>query len=168
MKTNFTSNRFTKFNSINTIKLNLWLTKFQTYLKRILRKYDAKGKIKSLTPPGYIPPLQRPVEILSYLSGMASIPIWMIYGWELGSILLLVLLSYLGLEMYLFRNDHTIQRVYGPLGRLRYIFEDVFRDKYLQYFNETNTDGRPMPKIVRDYIYQKAKGIKSLSSLEQN
>ncbi|MCK5391578.1 MAG: FMN-binding glutamate synthase family protein, partial [Deltaproteobacteria bacterium] len=55
-------------------------------------------------------------------------------------------------------------RIYGPLGRIRYLFEDAFRDKYLQYFNESNTNGRPIPRIVRDYIYQKAKAIKPIAS----
>ncbi|MEM6361477.1 MAG: hypothetical protein AAF731_15400 [Bacteroidota bacterium] len=69
-----------------------------------------------------------------------------------------------GIRDVFIQDDHTLVRIYGPLGRLRYMFENVFRDKYLQYFNETNTDGRPIPKIVRDYIYQKAKGIKSMTS----
>lgn len=62
------------------------------------------------------------------------------------------------------QDDRTIIRIYGPLGRIRYLFEDTFRDKYLQYFNESNTNGRPIPRIVRDYIYQKAKSIKPIAS----
>ena len=65
---------------------------------------------------------------------------------------------------YFVQDDHAIIRIYGPMGRARYIVESLMRDKYLQYFNETNTDGRPIPKIVRDYIYQKAHGLKSLSA----
>ena len=62
------------------------------------------------------------------------------------------------------QDDRTLIRIYGPLGRIRYLFEDTFRDKYLQYFNESNTNGRPIPRIVRDYIYQKAKAIKPIAS----
>lgn len=132
--------------------------------KRILGNYSAKGKLNALTPPGYIPPLQRPVEIVSTLCAIAMVPLWIIYGWEIGLGSGVIALILFGIRDVFIQDDHTITRVYGPVGRLRYIFEDVFRDKYLQYFNETNTDGRPMPKIVRDYIYQKAKGIKSMSS----
>jgi glutamate synthase domain-containing protein 2 len=131
---------------------------------RILGNYESKGKENTLTPPGYIPPLQRPVELLSILLALASIPLWIILGWVYGVSALAAALILFGIRDVFIQDDHTITRVYGPIGRLRYIFEDVFRDKYLQYFNETNTDGRPMPKIVRDYIYQKAKGLKSLSS----
>lgn len=62
------------------------------------------------------------------------------------------------------QDDRTLIRIYGPLGRIRYLFEDTFRDKYLQYFNESNTNGRPIPRIVRDYIYQKAKAIIPIAS----
>lgn len=132
--------------------------------KRVLGNYNAKGKENTLTPPGYVPPLQRPVEWLSLLLLIASLPLWIFYGWKMGLGSALLSLILFGIRDTFIQDDHTITRVYGPIGRLRYIFEDVFRDKYLQYFNETNTDGRPMPKIVRDYIYQKAKGVKSLSS----
>ena len=132
--------------------------------KRIVGKYTKKGKGNTLTPPDYIPPAQRPVEFLSLVFLLATIPLWRFYGWEYGVISLSLCLILFSIRDLFIQDDHTITRVYGPLGRLRYIFENVFRDKYLQYFNETNTDGRPMPKIVRDYIYQKAKGVKSLSS----
>jgi len=132
--------------------------------RKILGKYASKGKAYTLTPPGYIPPLQRPVELLSLLCALGSIPLWIFMGWTYGVSALAVSIILFGIRDVFIQDDHTITRVYGPVGRLRYIFEDVFRDKYLQYFNETNTDGRPMPKIVRDYVYQKAKGLKSLSS----
>ncbi len=138
--------------------------KISNTARRILQNYTAKGKENTLTPPGYIPPLQRPVEWLSILFLIAMFPLWYYKGWEFGLSSGLVSLILFGIRDTFIQDDHTITRVYGPIGRLRYVFEEVFRDKYLQYFNETNTDGRPMPKIVRDYIYQKAKGVKSLSS----
>ncbi len=138
--------------------------KISAISRRVLGKYSTQGKANTLTPPGYIPPLQRPVEYLSLLLAIGSIPLWIYKGWEWGGSSLFLSLLLFGIRDTFIQDDHTITRVYGPIGRLRYIFENVFRDKYLQYFNETNTDGRPMPKIVRDYIYQKAKGMKSLSS----
>ena len=131
---------------------------------RILNQYINNGKKNTLTPPGHIPPFQKPVEYLSYLLAFGSIPLWIGLGWEYGVSSIVGALLLLVIRDTFIQDDHTITRIYGPLGRLRYVFENVFRDKYLQYFNETNTDGRPMPKIVRDYIYQKAKGVKSLTS----
>ncbi|MGF1670676.1 MAG: glutamate synthase-related protein [Balneolaceae bacterium] len=69
-----------------------------------------------------------------------------------------------GIEELFLQKKSTIVRIYGPLGRLRYIFEQEFRDKFLQYFNERNMDGRPIPRIVRDYIYQRAKDVPAISS----
>lgn len=131
---------------------------------RVLRSYDKYGKENVLTPPEYLPPLQRPLEVVITVCLIGIIPIYFLSGWQGSLILLLIALFIWGIKDVFVQDDHTITRIYGPVGRLRCIFEEVFRDKYLQYFNETNTDGRPMPKIVRDYIYQKAKGLKSLSS----
>ncbi len=138
--------------------------KISDVTRKLLQLYESRGKTNVLTPPDYIPPLQRPVEVLIGLLLLSTIPLWLLMDWQfaLGAIVLALVLF--GIRDIFIQDDHTITRIYGPLGRLRYIFEDVFRDKYLQYFNETNTDGRPIPKIVRDYIYQKAKGLKSLSS----
>ncbi len=138
--------------------------KISSVSKQILNRYQQKGKEKTLTPPGYIPPLQRPVEWLTGLVFLAAIPLWLFMGWIYGVAALVTGLILFGIRDVFIQDDHTITRIYGPVGRLRYTFENVFRDKYLQYFNETNTDGRPMPKIVRDYVYQKAKGIKAMTS----
>ena len=132
--------------------------------QRVINNYLSKGKEKALTPPSYMPPLQRPVEFLTAIAAIISIPAYFWWGGWGTFWFLLVAAILLGIKDLFIQDDHTITRIYGPLGRIRYIFENVFRDKYLQYFNETNTDGRPIPKIVRDYIYQKSKGVKALSS----
>ncbi len=82
---------------------------------------------------------------------------WALAAWGIAAIVF-------GIRETFVQDLHTIVRIYGPLGRMRYLFEREFRDKFLQYFNERNMDGRPIPRIVRDYIYQKAKGLKSVSS----
>ncbi len=131
---------------------------------KLVDLYTAKGKANVLTPPEYKPALQRPTEVLILLAIVLAIPIGIWWGWVWTLYCLLAAAVLFGINDIFIQDDHTIIRIYGPLGRLRYVFENVFRDKYLQYFNETNTDGRPIPKIVRDYIYQKAKGIKALTS----
>jgi len=138
--------------------------KASSITQRLLKKYSRKGKEHALVPPAYKPPLQRPTDYILILLAIAILPVGYVYGTLAGVATLVVFLVLFGIRDIFIQDDHAIVRIYGPMGRLRYMFENVFRDKYLQYFNETNTDGRPIPKIVRDYIYQKAKGIKALSS----
>ncbi|MEL7002288.1 MAG: FMN-binding glutamate synthase family protein [Bacteroidota bacterium] len=131
---------------------------------KVLNNYTDKGKNKALIAPHHKPPFETPIKALIYICLIAAIPCWYFFGAQVGIALLIGALLLFGIKDVFIQDDHSLIRIYGPLGRLRYVFENVFRDKYLQYFNETNTDGRPIPKIVRDYIYQKAKGLKSLSS----
>ncbi len=55
-----------------------------------------------------------------------------------------------------FQKKHTIRRNYPILGRFRYALEDV-RPEIMQYFVETDTEGRPLNRIFRSLIYQRAK-----------
>lgn len=66
--------------------------------------------------------------------------------------LLLTLLGYQ--DMY--QKQHTIRRIYPLLGRLRYLMEDL-RPKMYQYFIESDVDGKPINRIDRSTIYQRAK-----------
>ncbi|MEQ9618827.1 MAG: FMN-binding glutamate synthase family protein [Deltaproteobacteria bacterium] len=132
---------------------------------RFLAKLRAQGKEKGLVQYTYNPPLQRVMDIISIVMLVAAIPAaWYFGKWYYALILGLAALFTFSIRELFVQDDRTLIRIYGPLGRVRYLFEDTFRDKYLQYFNETNTNGRPIPRIVRDYIYQKAKRIKPLSS----
>lgn len=131
---------------------------------RLLNIIQNKGKKEALTPPGYTPPLDLPVRLLSIGLALASPFIGMEYGWQAGAWSIAASAVIFGIREIFIQDDHAIVRIYGPLGRLRYLFERELRDKYLQYFNETNTSGRPIPRIVRDYIYQKSKNLKPMSS----
>lgn len=66
-----------------------------------------------------------------------------------------VLLTALG-YYDMFQKKHTIMRIYPVLGRLRYFMEEL-RPKVYQYFIESDTDGRPINRIDRSTIYQRAK-----------
>jgi glutamate synthase domain-containing protein 2 len=106
------------------------------------------------------------IRIYHYLAitiSLASIPLAFmgIIPWYVP--IILIAFAY-AIEDLVLQKDHAVVRIYGPVGRLRYIFEAEFRDKYLQYFNETDKDGRPIPRIVRNYVYQKAHGVLSLTS----
>ncbi len=54
------------------------------------------------------------------------------------------------------QKKHIIMRIYPVFGRLRYFMEEM-RPKVYQYFVESDTDGRPINRIDRSTIYQRAK-----------
>jgi len=128
-----------------------------------LKEIGSKGKKAALRPPSYHPPGENLLKVLIAMSFVGSVPAFY-YSWPLGLLFIAVGLICFGILDWFVQDDHAIVRIYGPLGRARYIVEDLMRDKYLQYFNENNINGRPIPKIVRDYIYQRAHGLKSISS----
>jgi len=73
---------------------------------------------------------------------------WVFLG--LGPILLLGFYDF-------FQNKQAIARNFPLMGRSRYIAEWL-RPKIYQYFIESDTDGKPFPRIARNVIYQRAKG----------
>ncbi len=56
----------------------------------------------------------------------------------------------------MFQKKHSIMRIYPLFGRLRYFMEEI-RPKVYQYFIESDIDGRPVNRIDRSTIYQRAK-----------
>ncbi|MFB6306113.1 MAG: FMN-binding glutamate synthase family protein [Flavobacteriales bacterium] len=56
----------------------------------------------------------------------------------------------------LFQKKHTIMMNYPILGRGRYIMEQL-RPKIYQYFIESEVDGRPLNRMFRSIVYQRAK-----------
>lgn len=56
------------------------------------------------------------------------------------------------------QKKHTIRRNFPVIGRLRYALEAI-RPEIGQYFVETDTDGRPLNRIFRSLVYQRAKKV---------
>lgn len=54
------------------------------------------------------------------------------------------------------QTRHAIMRNYPIVGRMRYWMEDL-RPKIYQYFVESDIDGRPINRVDRSTIYQRAK-----------
>ncbi len=73
------------------------------------------------------------------------------------SLLLVVPLIILGISDIL-QNKHTIKKNFPVIGNLRYFFESI-RPEIMQYFVETDTEGRPINRIFRSMIYQRAKKV---------
>jgi len=55
------------------------------------------------------------------------------------------------------QKSHTIRRNYPVIGRFRYMLESI-RPEIMQYFVETDTEGRPLNRILRSLVYRRAKG----------
>lgn len=70
-----------------------------------------------------------------------------------------VVLAVLILGFYdMFQKKHTIKRNFPVVGNFRYLLESV-RPEIMQYFVETDTEGRPINRIFRSLIYRRAKGV---------
>lgn len=54
------------------------------------------------------------------------------------------------------QKKHAIQRNFPILGHVRYLLEKI-RPEIMQYFVETDTEGRPINRMFRSLVYQRAK-----------
>ena len=50
------------------------------------------------------------------------------------------------------QTKHAIRRNFPVIGRMRYVLEAI-RPEIMQYFVETDTQGRPLNRIFRSLIY---------------
>jgi glutamate synthase domain-containing protein 2 len=78
--------------------------------------------------------------------------IWSGFWWVLAILMLFVIIGFADM----LQTKHTIMRNYPLFGRMRYWMEDL-RPKLYQYFIESDIDGRPINRIDRSTIYQRAK-----------
>jgi len=88
--------------------------------------------------------------VLVVIAGIYSI--WKPIIWSLILILPLVILGFADV----LQTKHTLKRNFPILGHGRYILEKI-RPEIMQYFVETDLDGRPINRIFRTLIYQRAK-----------
>ena len=56
------------------------------------------------------------------------------------------------------QKKHAIRRNFPVIGRMRYLLEAI-RPEIMQYFVETDTQGRPINRIFRTLVYQRAKKV---------
>jgi glutamate synthase domain-containing protein 2 len=89
--------------------------------------------------------------VLVIFAVFIGISIWPLAGF----IVLVALLVLLGLYD-LFQTKHTILRNYPVIGHMRYLLEMIGPELH-QYFVESDTDGKPINKNHRNYIYERAK-----------
>ncbi len=58
----------------------------------------------------------------------------------------------------LIQKKQAIRRNFPVIGRMRYLLEAI-RPEIMQYFVETDTQGRPINRIFRTLVYQRAKKV---------
>lgn len=79
------------------------------------------------------------------------------YFFSKSILLWIILLPMIGMGLYdYFQKRHAIRRNFPLIGRMRYLFESL-RPEIQQYFVETDTEGRPINRLDRNVIYQRAK-----------
>jgi len=72
---------------------------------------------------------------------------------------MIVIIPALFIGIYdMFQKKHAITRNFPFLGRSRYLAEWL-RPKFYQYFIEPDYDGRPINRLFRNIIYQRAKDV---------
>lgn len=94
--------------------------------------------------------------ISSFISLVAAILLVYLVSWwwliALGIVLSLIIMG----AYDMLQTRHSIMRNYPVVGRMRYWMEEI-RPKMYQYFIESDIDGRPINRIDRSTIYQRAK-----------
>lgn len=81
------------------------------------------------------------------------------YAWPPIFWLYAILVPLVLLGLYdLVQKRHAIMRNFPILGRGRYVMEEL-RPKLYQYFIESDTNGRPLSRIFRSVVYQRAKKV---------
>lgn len=77
-------------------------------------------------------------------------PIWWLFA-ILGPIILVGIYD-------IFQSKHSILKNFPIIGHFRYMLEGI-RPEIMQYFVETDKDGRPFDRIQRSLVYRRAKNV---------
>lgn len=88
---------------------------------------------------------------LLIIAGIIGIIVWPIPGFVLLGLSLILLGFY-----DMFQKKHSILRNYPILGHMRFLLEMIGPEIH-QYFVESDTDGKPIDRNHRSYIYQRSK-----------
>lgn len=76
---------------------------------------------------------------------------WPVYGFSIMGVLIFVI------GMYdLFQKEHAVLRNFPVLGHMRFLLEMIAPELH-QYFVESDTDGKPIDRNHRAYVYTRAK-----------
>lgn len=95
--------------------------------------------------------------LLSVVISLAVIVLSIFWKPALWSFLLIVPLVALGI-FDINQKKHAIRRNFPVIGRLRYLLESI-RPEIMQYFVENDREGRPLDRVMRSMVYQRAKNV---------
>jgi|AntDeeMinimDraft_4_1070355.scaffolds.fasta_scaffold02272_6 glutamate synthase domain-containing protein 2 len=85
------------------------------------------------------------------VAGIVATAIWPIYGFSVIGVFLF------GLGIYdIIQKEHTILRNFPLIGHMRYALEMISPEIH-QYFVENDTDGKPIDRNHRGYVYARSK-----------
>lgn len=90
-------------------------------------------------------------NIVFVVLGIVLGPIWFLGLSGAGPLLVLGIRDKL-------QKRHSILRNYPIIGHLRFVFEGI-RPELMQYFVETDTDGRPFNRNERTVVYERSKSV---------
>mgnify|MGYP003388229818 CR=1 FL=1 len=77
--------------------------------------------------------------------------------WQPFQLLWVLVIPYILLGLYdITQKQKTLLRIYPVIGHIRYLFEYI-RPEIQQYFVESDTNGKPVPREFRSLTYQRAK-----------
>ena len=76
--------------------------------------------------------------------------------WPLWGFILIGIISFIIGIWDIFQKKHTITRNFPLIGHMRYFLELISPEIH-QYFVESDTDGKPIDRNHRTYIYERAK-----------
>jgi len=78
--------------------------------------------------------------------------IWVPIAWSFLLILPITIIGYVDI----LQKKHTIRRNFPVIGNFRYLLESL-RPEIMQYFVETDTEGKPFDRLQRTLIYERSK-----------
>ena len=94
-----------------------------------------------------------------FLAAIILLEVLFAFFWPAGlwSLIVIAPLLFIGIKD-IFNNTHAIRKNFPILGNLRYFFEKI-RPEIMQYFVETDREGRPINRIYRTMVYRRAKKV---------
>ena len=97
--------------------------------RRLLRRFETRGKLKSLIRPEHKPVLEYIFDRLCLAAVPCAAYLWYIGDGRAAVAVIAGAIVLWTIRELFIQDDHALVRIYGPAGRLRYVFERVLRDK---------------------------------------
>lgn len=98
------------------------------------------------------------ISVCTLLAIAAISYVWPPVRWSLILVIPIILIG----VRDIFQQKHAIRRNFPVIGNFRYMLEKV-RPEIMQYFVETDTEGKPINRLYRSLIYQRSKSMMDTS-----